>query len=104
MDLSMTGRKPGSKKEKKKLFRKIKKISKLIEDHGHRYLNMLDANWEKMELSRVQVEVILRRMDNVLEQLPQAISYPACNVEARLNTKPKTSENLRIGKRCFFSC
>lgn len=34
---------------------------------------MLDENWRESDLSRKEAEVILRRMDNVLEQAPAAI-------------------------------
>jgi len=73
MGMSAAGRrKPGGKKERKRVLRAIKKISKLVEDHGQRYRNALDMHWSETDLTRKEAEVILRRMDNVLEQLPEA--------------------------------
>ncbi|MEI8339926.1 MAG: transposase [Verrucomicrobiota bacterium] len=67
-------RKPGSKKERKRVLRAIKRLSKLVEEHGQRYRALLDGHWRESDLSRKEAEVILRRMDNVLGQLPQARS------------------------------
>lgn len=73
MGMSAAGRrKPGGKKERKRVLRALKKLSKLVEDHGRRYRNALDADWSETDLTRKEAEVILRRMDNVLDQLPEA--------------------------------
>ena len=65
-------RKPGSKRERKRVLRAIKRVSKLVEEHGQRYRDALDEHWSQSDLTRKEAEVILRRMDNVLDQLPQA--------------------------------
>ena len=44
----------------------------MVEDHGQRYREALDAHWKETDLTRKEAEVILRRMDNVLEWLPEA--------------------------------
>lgn len=73
MGMSAAGRrKPGGKKERKRLLRAIKKVSQTVEEHGRRYREALDRHWEETDLTRKEAEVILRRMDNVLEQLPEA--------------------------------
>lgn len=73
MGMSAAGRrKPGGKKERKRILRAIKRLSKLVEEHGVRYRTALDERWQESDLTRRQAEVILRRMDNVLEQLPEA--------------------------------
>lgn len=73
MGMSAAGRrKPGGKKQRKRMLRAIKKLSKLVEEHGRRYRDTLDAHWSGTDLTRKEAEVILRRMDNVLEQLPEA--------------------------------
>lgn len=63
-------RKPGSKRERKRVLRAIKRVSKLVEEHGQRYRDALDEHWSQSDLTRKEAEVILRRMDNVLDQLP----------------------------------
>jgi hypothetical protein len=65
-------RKPGSKRERKRIMRAIKRVSKLVEEHGQRYRDALDEHWSQSDLTRKAAEVILRRMDNILDQLPQA--------------------------------
>ena len=73
MGMSASGRgKPGSKKERKRMLRAMKRLSKTVEEHGNRYRCALDANWKETDLTRKECEVILRRMDNVLRQLPEA--------------------------------
>lgn len=73
MGMSAAGRrKPGGKKERKRVLRAIKKVSNLVEAHGQRYRDELDKNWSETDLSRKEAEVILRRMDNILDQLPEA--------------------------------
>jgi len=65
-------RKPGSKKERKRVLRAIKRVSKLVQEHGQRYRAVLDEDWNRSDLTRKQALVILRRMDNVIDQLPRA--------------------------------
>lgn len=72
MAMSAAGRKPGSRKARKKCLRAMKKICRRVEDHGRRYRQILDTRWQQSDLTRKEAEVILRRLDNVLEQLPQA--------------------------------
>ena len=73
MGMSAAGRrKPGGKKERKRVLRAIKKVSQSVEEHGRRYRDALDRRWEETDLTRKEAEVILRRMDNVLDQLPEA--------------------------------
>lgn len=73
MGMSAAGRrKLGGKKERKRVLRAIKKVSNLVEAHGQRYRDELDKNWNETDLSRKEAEVILRRMDNILDQLPEA--------------------------------
>ena len=73
MAMSAAGRrKPGGKKERKRVLRAMKRASKLVEEHARRYRDALDEHWGQSDLTRKEAEVILRRMDNVLGQLPEA--------------------------------
>lgn len=67
-----TRRKPKAKKERKRLVRALKRVSSVVQEHGRRYRDALDKSWEQTDLTRKEAEVILRRMDNVLAQLPEA--------------------------------
>lgn len=66
-------RKPGGKKERKRMVRAMKKLCKVVGNHAQRYRAALEENWKESDLTRKEAEVILRRMDNVLCQLPQAM-------------------------------
>jgi IS5 family transposase len=72
MAMSAAGRRSGSKRERKRCLRAMKKICSTVEEHGRRYRESLDRRWEQTDLSRKEAEVILRRLDTVLEQLPEA--------------------------------
>ena len=43
-----------------------------VRNHARRYRDLLDQQWSKTDWSRPQAEQVLRRMDQVLEQLPKA--------------------------------
>jgi hypothetical protein len=43
-----------------------------VRNHAQRYRKLLDAQWEQTDWTRPQAEQVLRRMDQVLEQLPKA--------------------------------
>jgi IS5 family transposase len=64
--------KAGAKKERKKTLRAMKKVSQLVQSHGERYRDELDKHWAETDLTRKEAEVSLRRMDNVIGQLPEA--------------------------------
>lgn len=66
-------RKPGAKSQRKSLVRAMKRVCRIVSQHGNRYRQALDQHWRETDLTRKQAEVILRRMDNVLEQLPEAM-------------------------------
>lgn len=75
MQMAAAGRRgrAGGKKQRKATLRLMKKLSGVAEAHGRRYRKLLDENWQHSDLStRAQAEVILRRLDNVLGQLPEA--------------------------------
>jgi len=61
-----------SKRKRKAVLRKMKKVLNAVEKHARTYRRLLDEEWEQTGVSRGRVEAVLRRMDNVLEQLPAA--------------------------------
>ena len=73
MQMTAAARKPDGKRQRKRKLRELKRLSQLIGNHGKRYYELLDKEWEKTDWTRKQAEVVLRRMRSVLEQLPQAI-------------------------------
>ncbi len=62
-----------TKKLRKENLRLMKKLVRCVEKHATRYRQLLDECWAETDLTRRQAEVILRRMDNILNQLPVAV-------------------------------
>lgn len=74
--MAMSGasrRKPGGKKMRKQILRKMKKMCKTAKEHGERYHKALDERWEETDLSRKEAEVILRRMSGIIGKIPAAM-------------------------------
>lgn len=71
--MSQAGKRGGDKAACKKIFRKMKKLLKVVEAHARRYRGMLDSDWGETGLSRKEAEVILARMDRVLGQIPDIV-------------------------------
>ena len=67
------GRQGDSKRQRKSVLRKMKRLLKVIESHARRYYQLLDEQWSQTDWTRVQAEVVLRRIQGVLDQLPQAV-------------------------------
>ncbi|MEI6789522.1 MAG: hypothetical protein WCL49_13690, partial [bacterium] len=67
-----TGGKTDRKKERKKIFRRMKTLCAVVLKHAGRYRALLDECWEESDLTRPQTEVILRGMDSVIAQMPEA--------------------------------
>lgn len=62
-----------SKKARKKALRSMKKICRTIQEHGKNYRSALEKRWKETDLTYKEAQVILRRIDNILRQLPAAI-------------------------------
>lgn len=74
MAMTAAGRKKTeSKKARKKVLRSMKKICRTIQEHGKNYRGALEKRWKETDLTYKEAQVILRRMDNILTQLPHAI-------------------------------
>ncbi len=72
IEMAQSSRRAGSKKERKRVLRKIKKLVAVVRVHARRHRELLDQRWEETEWTRPQVQQILRRLDSVLELLPRA--------------------------------
>ena len=73
--MAMSGhrRQKQTQKLRKKTFRKMKKLAKIVRKHAQRHRDLLNEEWQQTDWTRKQAEQVLGRMDNVLEQLPAAI-------------------------------
>ena len=66
-------RTPNSKKQRKLIFREMKKLAVCIAKHAKRYRKLLSESWEKTDWTEAQAQQVIGRTDNILNQLPQAI-------------------------------
>jgi len=72
IEMTHTRAKEDSQRQRKKTLRKMDKVVGTVAAHARRYRKLLDEQWELTEWTRPQTEQVLRRMDQVLEQLPKA--------------------------------
>lgn len=59
-------------RQRKQTLRQMDRLVGTVRNHARRYRQLLDQQWQKTQWTRPQTEQVLRRMDQVLEQLPQA--------------------------------
>jgi transposase, IS5 family len=63
---------PESRRQRKQTLRQMDRLVGTVRNHARRYRELLDAHWEQTQWTRPQAQQVLRRMDQVLEQLPKA--------------------------------
>lgn len=71
--MSSVRRQEGSNKKRKAIFRLMKKLLRKVEQHAKGYRRALDEEWQQTDLSRKQTQFILRGLDHIIAQLPQAM-------------------------------
>jgi hypothetical protein len=71
--MSAARRQGDSKKQRKRVLRLMKRLLRVIADHARRYHQLLDTQWQQTDWTRSQAELVLRRIQGVLDQLPQAV-------------------------------
>jgi len=72
LEMSRAHGQSDSLRRRKRTFRKIDTLAQIVRDHAQRYRQILDQQWQQTHWTRKQAEQVLRRMDQVLEQLPAA--------------------------------
>jgi hypothetical protein len=72
--MAQAGKAADSKKARKRVLRRMKRIVQTVRRHAQRHRDLLDARWEETDWTRPQAEQVLRRLDAVLGQLPAAVS------------------------------
>ena len=83
-------RKVESKKQRKVIFRAMKKLSKCIAKHGRRYRHLLNEKWRDTHWTEAQAKQVIHRLDLILEQLPTAIKQAhERNYWGKENTVPE---------------
>ena len=73
MAMSAQRRQKDSKKQRKRILRSMKKLTKQVGAHAKAHLEALQTRREETALSIGQARVIEERISNVIEQLPAAI-------------------------------
>src|SRR5438093_1578811 len=64
--------KADSQKQRKRIVRKMDRLVGIVRQHAQRYRELLDQQWSQTQWTRPQAQVVLGRMDQVLQQLPKA--------------------------------
>jgi hypothetical protein len=72
IEMTHSRRKPESRKERKRILRRMKKLVKVVGRHARKHRDLLDREWEKTDWTRRQADQVLGRIDQVLELLPRA--------------------------------
>lgn len=72
IQMTHSPKKIDGKKHRKKMLRKMNKLVGTVASHARRHRKLLDGQWDKTQWTRPQAEQVLKRLDNVLEQLPDA--------------------------------
>lgn len=72
MEMTQGARRAGSKKARKQVLRRMKRLVRAVEAHARRHRDLLDAEWARTSWTRPEAKVVLRRIDKVLELLPEA--------------------------------
>ncbi len=75
IEMTHARKKKGSKKVRKNVLRKMKKLMKLIESHAGNYHQLLETYWKETDWSEIEAQIVLDRMRNILDQLPAAVSH-----------------------------
>ena len=73
IEMTHVRKKKGAKKMRKAIFRRMKRLMKTIENHASNYYHLLESRWQQTDWSQVQTQGVLDRIQNILDQLPQAV-------------------------------
>jgi len=90
IEMTNTRRKSDSKRARKDVFRKLKKLAKVIRAHAGRYYKLLKNQWrDSTDLSEGHVNEILERINNILTKLPEAVKQAHSRIITGLQIKSK---------------
>jgi len=73
IEMTHSRRRPDSRKWRKKVLRRMKKLAKTVDRHAMKHRELLSTRWQETELSMKQAQVINGRIDLIRDQLPEAI-------------------------------
>ncbi len=73
INMANSRRQKNGRKMRKAILRKIKKLTKIVEQHARAHCELLENNRVDSDLSEAQAAVVVSRIKGVLEKLPQAV-------------------------------
>lgn len=73
MEMTQSRRKAGSAKERKRIVRRMKRLSRVIATHARRHLELLEQRRAQTHWTEGQARQVRVRIERILEQLPEAI-------------------------------
>lgn len=73
IEMTHTRRRSDSKRARKQVLRLMKKLLKKIDRHARKHRDLLETERDRTDLTEAEARVIIRRIDGIREQLPQAI-------------------------------
>lgn len=91
IEMTHVRKKPESKKMRKAILRRMKRLMKVIEQHAVNYHSALAERWTETDWSELEAQVVLERIKNILDQLPRAIHQAHERIigERRVSNKDK---------------
>jgi hypothetical protein len=92
IEMTQSSRKRKGKKERKRIFREMKRHLKTTSKHAKRYYDLLKEKWSFTEWSEKQAQQVLNRMSNVMEQIPPIIEV----AHARIISEKKVDNEDKI--------
>ena len=72
IQMTHASRQTDTQRQRKKTLRQMDKLVGTVRGHARRYRALLAHGWSQTQWTQAQAQQVLRRMDNVLDQLPQA--------------------------------
>ena len=72
IQMTQASRKTDTQRHRKKTLRQMDKLVGTVRNHARRYRALLQQHWSQTRWTQAQAQQVLRRMDRILEQLPQA--------------------------------
>ncbi len=72
IQMTHASRKTDRQRHRKQTLRQMDRLVGTVRNHARRYRELLAQHWSRTDWSQAQAQQVLRRIDGVLKQLPQA--------------------------------
>ena len=72
IQMTHASRQSEPQRQRKKTLRQMDRLVGTVRNHARRYRELLAQHWQQSDWTQAQAQQVLRRMDGVLQQLPQA--------------------------------